>query len=442
VTYGRSDLRSGFDFAPVAATSPHTDRLPEIRTREVPGPRSRALAERLAKAECPEVTSQTPAPIFWESAAGANVVDVDQNTYVDLLAGFGVVALGYAHPRVSEAIAAQTRQLPHAMGDVYPAAIKVDLLERLSEILPGGLGLGILSSSGSDAIESALKTAILATGRAEVLAFEGGYHGLGFGALDATHRSDFRTPFRDRLAHRTHFAPFGDAAATRRLAHEIRPGAILFEPVQGRGGLRLPPPGFLAELRKIANEVDALLVADEIYTGLGRTGRWLACDHWGVEPDVVALGKALGSGFPISACLGKRECMTAWPSSNGEAVHTSTHLGNPQGCAAGLAVLAELEANALPERAFVLGAEALARLEQRLSTSPHVVSVRGLGLLLGIELDSGERARAIVRSALESGWIVLGEGPGGNVLTLTPPLTIDADVLAHAIDRLAEWIDR
>ncbi len=434
-------IGSDSSIATIVPVTDHTDLLPSIRTPQVPGPRSLALAQRLGEAECREVTALTPEPIFWESARGANVLDVDQNRYVDLLAGFGVVALGYAHPAVCDALTLQARKLPHAMGDVYPAAIKVELLERLKRVLPGDLGYGILSSSGSDAIESSLKTALCATGRAEVIAFEGSYHGLGFGALDVTHRKEFRSPFRARLANETHFAPFGDAQATRELARRVRPGAIVFEPIQGRGGLRLPPPGFLAELRSIANEFDALLIADEIYTGLGRTGTWLACEHWGVEPDIVALGKTLGGGFPISVCVGKRDVMAAWPASPGEAIHTSTHLGNPQGCAAALAVLSELEAAALPERACALGSECLRLLQQRLGGCAQVVSVRGLGLLIGIELANSARARQIARTALEHGWILLGEGPRGDVLALTPPLTIAADVLMAGIEQLVRWID-
>ncbi|MGH2897192.1 MAG: aminotransferase class III-fold pyridoxal phosphate-dependent enzyme, partial [Solirubrobacteraceae bacterium] len=278
--------------------------LPRIATA-VPGPRSRALALRLAQVENPEVTCLAePPPIFWSRGAGVNVLDADGNRYVDQLAGFGAAVLGYAHPELAAAVAAQAGELQHAMGDVYPAERKVELLEALVRVLPGGLGGVILSSSGSDAVESALKTALIATGRPAVVAFEGAYHGLGLGALDATHRADVREPFHARLAARTRFVPWGDADAVRRAARESDAGAILFEPIQGRGGLVFPPAGFVAALREIADEVGALLIADEIYTGMGRTGRWLACEHEGVVPDVVALGKALGGGLPLSACVG------------------------------------------------------------------------------------------------------------------------------------------
>ncbi len=356
-------------------------QLPQIVTA-VPGPRSRALAQRLAAVENPEVTCLAePPPIFWSRGAGVNVLDADGNRYVDLLAGFGAAVLGYAHPELTAALVAQAGELQHAMGDVYPAERKLELLEALVRVLPGGLGGVILSGSGSDAVESALKTALIATGRPGVVAFEGAYHGLGLGALDATHRDDFRAPFRARLAEKTLFVPWGDADAARRAVRACDAGAILFEPIQGRGGLVFPPAGFVAALREVADETGALLIADEVYTGMGRTGRWLACEHEGVVPDVVALGKGLGGGLPLSACAGRPEVMRAWPASRGEALHTSTHLGNPLVCAAGLAVLRVLETESLLKRADEIGARWLGVLRTRLARSAHVREVRGRGLL-------------------------------------------------------------
>jgi 4-aminobutyrate aminotransferase/(S)-3-amino-2-methylpropionate transaminase len=414
--------------------------LPRIISA-VPGPRSRALAQRLVAVENPEVTCLLdPAAIFWSSGAGVNVTDADGNRYVDLLAGFGAAVLGYAHPELTAAVSAQAGELQHAMGDVYPAVQKVELLEALVRVLPGDLGDVILSSSGSDAVESALKTALVATGRPGVVAFEGAYHGLGLGALDTTHRADFRAPFEGRLAQKTRFVPYGDAEAARRAAREIDAGAILFEPIQGRGGIVFPPEGFVAALREIADEVGALLIADEVYTGLGRTGRWLACEHEGVLPDVVALGKALGGGFPLSACAGVRGVMKRWPASRGEAVHTSTHLGNPVGCAAGTTVLRVMERDALVKRAEEVGASWLTRLRRVLARSPHVREVRGRGLLLAVELDDAVHARAIVVRALRAGWITLGEGPDGRTLALTPPLVIDESLLDAAAEQLAELL--
>jgi 4-aminobutyrate aminotransferase/(S)-3-amino-2-methylpropionate transaminase len=413
-----------------------SDWQPELVTA-VPGPASLAQARRLAKLECPELTVEGDPPPVWQRGRGASVWDVDGNRFVDLSAGFGAAVLGYAHPEIASAIARQAGRLQHSLGDVHPSDVRIELLETLARVLPGGLGGAILSSSGSDAVESALKTALIATGRAGVIAFEGAYHGLGLGALDATHRAQFREPFRARLPGRTRFAPWGDAAAVAGLLRAGDIGAILFEPIQGRGGLRLPPPGFLAELRRLADASGALLIADEVYTGLGRTGSWLACESDAVLPDVVALGKALGGGLPLSVCVGRESVMRRWPGSRGEALHTHTHLGNPIGCAAALATLRTLERDGLVERARSEGARWLASLRSELGTRPGVREVRGRGFLVGVELDSGERARRATRALLAAGWIVLSEGPAADVLALTPPLDSPRELLDAATAALA-----
>ncbi len=417
------------------------DTPPRVATG-LPGPVSQALAARLARAECPEVTCPAEPLVFWERGEGAHVWDVDGNCFVDLCAGFGAAALGYAHPALAEAAARQAATLQHAMGDVFPARLKVELLEALGRALPGGLGLAILSGSGSDAVESALKTALRVTGRPGVVAFEGAYHGLGLGALAVTHRALFREPFREWLSPHVRFAPFGDAEGARAAVRDCAAGALIVEPIQGRGGLRLAPPGFLAALREIADEAGALLVLDEVYTGLGRTGRMLACEHDGVRPDVVALGKALGGGFPISACAGRPEVMSAWGASAGEAIHTSTHLGNPLGCAIALAVLRAIERDGLVARAAEVGARALARLEKRARRCPGVVDVRGRGLLLGVELDRPERATRVAHDLLALGWIVGREGDDGRVIALSPPLNAPETLLERGIDALAERLAR
>ncbi len=410
---------------------------PQIRG-EVPGPGSRRLAARLARVECAEVTCLVEPPLFWERGAGPNVWDVDGNRYVDLIAGFGAAVIGYADEEIAGAVARQARELQHAMGDVYPARVKLELLECLTELLPGDLGSVILSHSGSDAVESALKTAVLATGRPGVVAFEGAYHGLGLGALDVTHREEFRSPFAERLPERTRFVPYGDAGAARDALRETGAGAVLVEPIQGRGGLRFPPAGFLRELREICDASGALLIADEVYTGLGRTGHWLACEREDVVPDVVALGKALGGGLPLSACAGRPEVMSAWPASRGEALHTSTHLGNPVTCAAGLATLQALRARELPARARREGSRCLELLRRELGSIAGVREIRGEGLLIGIELDDPARARRTVARLLREGWITLCEGPRGDVIALSPALDIERDLLDAAVIALGK----
>jgi 4-aminobutyrate aminotransferase/(S)-3-amino-2-methylpropionate transaminase len=415
------------------------EELPLVRT-ELPGPRSRALAARLAKLECPAVTCLEDGPLVLARAFGSNVWDADGNRYVDLVAGFGASLLGYGEPELTQALAIQAATLSQAMGDVYPADVKVQLLETLARVLPGGLGHAILASSGSEAVEAAIKTALIATGRPALVAFEGAYHGLGLGALDATDGAHFRDPFRARLPGLTRFVPFGDAEAARRSVRKGDVGAILVEPIQGRAGIRVPPPGFLRELRRTADEEGCLLIADEVWTGMGRTGHWLAVEAEGVLPDVVALGKGFGGGFPISACVGLPEVMSRWPRSTGEAIHTSTHLGHPLGCAVALRVIEILERDRYLERTRVRGEGLLAGLRRELASSPRVLDVRGRGLLVGVELASAETAREVSRGLLRSGWILLGEGPQGRVLTLSPALNIPDRLLLGAAERLVELL--
>jgi len=421
-------------------------QAPELRT-EIPGPRSRDLARRLAAVESRNVTCLGPVPpIFWERASGVNVWDVDGNRFVDLTAGFGVANVGHAHPRVVEAVARQAATLLHGMGDVQPPAVKVELLEALTARFPGGgEARAVLGSSGSDAVEAALETALLATGRAGVVAFEGAYHGLALGSLDATWRGDLRDPFTARLPVATVFARYGDPASVLDRAREAQArglaiGAVLVEPVQGRGGERVPPVGFLTELRALCDREGWLLVADEVYTGFGRTGRWFACDHEGVVPDLLCCGKGLASGMPISACLGRAEVMDTWPLSTGEALHTQTFLGHPPGCAAALACMKVLEEENLVRHAGVTGEAGLALMRRRLMGLASVSDVRGRGLMLGVECASPKQAAAVCESALRAGLILLPSGDDGRVLSLTPPLCIRHDTLAWAVERLAELL--
>jgi 4-aminobutyrate aminotransferase-like enzyme len=407
---------------------------------EVPGPRSRALAARLRAVESRGVTCLAPEPpIFWERASGANVWDVDGNRFLDLSGAFAVANVGHAHPRVVAAIAEQAARLLHGMGDVHPPAVKVELLEALAGRFPGGgPARGVLGTSGADAVEVALKTAQLATGRAGVVAFEGGYHGLAYGALDVTWRADFREPFAARLPGRSVFARYGDAADARRAgrAAPFPVGAVLVEPVQGRGGIRVPPHGFLAALRRVCDEEGWLLALDEIFTGFGRTGRLFACEAEGVVPDLLCAGKGLASGMPLSVCLGRAGVMDAWPASSGEALHTQTFLGHPPSCAAALASLAVLEEEKLAAHAAGSGAAALELLERRSGACAGVREVRGVGLMLGIECDSGERAARGVAAALGRGLILLPCGPDGRVLSVTPPLCIERGALLAALSEV------
>lgn len=438
------------------------DLLPELRTA-VPGPRSRELARRLTRVESRNITHfHGGGPIFWETAAGANVVDVDGNRYVDLTAGFGVAAAGHSNPAVATAIGRQAERLIHAMGDVHPAEAKVALLERLAELAPGDLGVSILAANGGDAVEAALKTAVLVTGRPGIVAFEDSYHGLGYGALAVTGLERFRSPFADQLYHGVRFAPFpcdpgvGEPAGpsmdealdvmrrgileSSRGRHPV--GAVILEPIQGRAGIRVPAPEFLPALRDLCTELGILLILDEIYTGLGRTGRWFACEYDDVVPDLLVLGKSLAGGLPLSAAIGMPEVMEAWPASTGEAIHTSTFLGNPVACAAALAQLREIEERGLVRRADELGRRLAARLAEWVRKRDWAASHRGRGLMRALALagpDPHRRAAAAAEAALARGILVL---PEGDALAFTPPLVITEAQLDHALDVVAEVLDR
>lgn len=432
-------------------TPPFGEALPSMRVHP-PGPRSRELARRLGEVESRNVTFLAPDfPVFWDRAKGANVQDADGNVFVDLTGAFGVAGVGHAHPRVVAAITEQAGQLIHGMGDVHPPVLKVQLLERLMALAPWAEGRAVLASTGSEAVEIALKTAQLATGRPGILAFRGGYHGLTMGALSATSRSDFRLPFGSRVFEGVVRAPFPDPSregpdAGSRALEEVRQllataargpfpvGAVIVEPIQARGGVRVPPPGFLEAVASLAREAGALLVFDEIFTGFGRTGSLFAFQHEGVVPDLLCAGKALGGGLPLSTCMGSREVMDAWPPSTGEALHTSTFLGHPLACAAGLAVLEVLEDGALVERSRMLGSRLLERLRIAATSTDQVREVRGRGLLVGIETDRPGGGAAVATAALGEGVILLPAGDRGEVVELSPPLVISEEQLDRGVE--------
>lgn len=400
-------------------------------------------------------------PIVWERARGAEVWDAEGRRYLDLTAAFGVAGAGHANPRVVRAGQRQMARLLHGMGDVHPHALKARLARELSRLTFERWGAGraktLFCNSGFEAVEAALKTAMLATGNPGVIAFHGAYHGLGYGALNVTHRDYFSSPFRRQLREFARFVPFPKSpmdldaveAGVGRLLARAKAATVLVEPVQARGGINIPPAGFLRRLRRLCDEHDALLVLDEIYTGFGRTGRWFACEHCGVAPDVVCLGKALTGGFPLSACVGRAELMdAAWPAATGEALHTSTFLGHPVGCAMALAQIQEIRARKLVERSAALGRSLLEWLRAEVQCRGLLCEIRGLGLMAGLELRwpdgraATAAALAAVKEMLHRGFILLPEGEAANVIGFTPPLTISGRQLRATVRALAEVLLR
>jgi 4-aminobutyrate aminotransferase-like enzyme len=431
---------------------------PSVRA-PLPAERGRQLVEALARTECPALTTRRARrseisgaahdPIVWTRARGVNVWDADDNRYLDLSAGFGAAAIGHGHAEVVKAVQDQTGRLMHALGDVHPSDVKVALLERLAALAPFAEARVMLGLSGSDAVTAALKTAALYTRRPGVLAFEGGYHGLGYGPLAACGYSEkLRTPFAAQLNPHVVFAPYPDAQTPLSAAltevervwqgrDEI--GAVLIEPVLGRGGVVVPPPGFLAGLSSLCERRGALLIADEVLTGLGRTGALLRSTAEGAQPDLLCLGKALGGGLPMSACLGRAEVMAAWGEPASEALHTGTFFGNPLACAAALATLDVIKQQDLCARAERVGAWLLSRLRTRVGK--RVQAVRGVGLLVGVELASRAQGLQLVRALLERGYIALPAASDARVLSLTPPLTIAEELLEGFLDALSDALD-
>jgi 4-aminobutyrate aminotransferase-like enzyme len=403
--------------------------LPSQKT-SIPGPVSLKLAQQLRQSENRNITYIDPEgrfPIFWESASECLVTDVDENIYLDMTAAFGVMAVGHSNPRVAQAIATQAPKLIHGMGDVHPTRLKTELCTKIAQIT--GLTGVILGQNGGDAIEAAIKTARLYTGKPGVIAFSGAYHGLTFGALAATYREDFKAPFSGQVPPFAHHLPYGETIT------EIPPhiGAILVEPIQGRGGIIVPPVGWLSHLRTICDKNNLVFILDEIFTGFGRTGDWFAHEFEGVTPDILCIGKAMGGGFPISACVGKSEVMAAWAESQGEALHTSTFLGSPLGCAAALAAIAELEEKDLPARTKAIGEYFYERLLSLQRENPDTIqAVRGRGLMLGIEMTSVTFAQQVVLGLLQRGVIVLPAG-NGEVIEFTPPLIVTKEQIDFVI---------
>jgi len=287
----------------------------------------------------------------------------------------------------------------------------------------------MLSLSGADAVTAALKTAVMATGKTGVIAFEGSYHGLTYGPLAVSGFAErFRRPFQAQLHPGVHFAnwPEYDAdldSAIGTLPHDWDGiGALIVEPIQGRAGVRLPPPGFLQELKRACAKNGALLIVDEIFTGLGRCGAWWRSTSEGVIPDIICVGKALAGGLPVSACIASEDVMRAWGDPDREAIHTGTFYGDPLGAAASLATIQLIERERLIERAVERG-DALAG-SLRAARLPRVSEIRHAGMMLGLQLEQSWQALTVTRALLERGYLVLPAGANADVLQLAPPVTL------------------
>jgi 4-aminobutyrate aminotransferase len=434
--------------------------LPQL-IGELPGPRARQIIDRDKKVLSPSYTR--PYPLVASRGEGAIVEDVDGNRFLDFNAGIAVVSTGHCHPKVVEAIQQQAARLIHMSGTDFYYENMVTLAEKLAALAPGGGERRVyFGNSGTEAIEAAIKMARYSTGRDKFIAFLGAFHGRTMGSLSLTaSKSVQRRGFAPLLPGVTHipyaycyrcaYGKTPDSCAVEcakviedQLVKTILPAdevaAIVLEPVQGEGGYIVPPQKFFDELARIAKRFGMLLVFDEVQSGMGRTGKMWAAEHFNASPDILAVAKGIASGMPLSATIARAEVMS-WP----PGAHASTFGGNPVACAAGLVTVELLEKELIANAARV-GGYIMDRLREWPERFPIVGEVRGLGLMIGIELVRNQRTRErapaarnrVLELAFERGLLVLGAGE--NSIRLCPPLVITRDQAAFAVDVLEECL--
>jgi acetylornithine/N-succinyldiaminopimelate aminotransferase len=378
-------------------------------------------------------TSDSPLGLEIERAEGAWLYTRDGRRYLDLIAGIGVSALGHGHPAVLAAINRQLRRHLHVMvyGE-YVLESQAALAAELARVLPAGLSRIYFTNSGAEAIEGALKTARKYTGRSGFTAFDGAYHGDTMGALALAGNPEFRAPFGELPGPVLHL-PYDDTDALEALDERI--AAVVVEPMQAEGGVKIPHRGFIEALRHRCTQNGALLIFDEVLTGLGRTGRLFALEHYGVVPDIVILAKALGGGLPLGAFCASDEILSVL-SHDPPLGHITTFGGHPLSCAAGGAALNTIVGERLWERAATMGALMQRRLSELLGRD--VIDIRGSGLLIGIEFANTSITRQFVAESIARGVIVNWTLNADRVVRLAPPLTIAEDEIDFAISAMKE----
>jgi acetylornithine/N-succinyldiaminopimelate aminotransferase len=371
-------------------------------------------------------------PVALVEGRGSRVRDLEGREYIDLMAGWGVTCLGHGHPALVEAVRDQAGRLMQTT-NVFYTLPQTRLMQRLVGVAPDGITRCFFTNSGTEAMEGALKLAHRATGRAKFVSTHASFHGRTLGALHVIGTEKHRAPYA-ALLHESVRVPFDDLDAAAR-AIDAATAAFVVEPVQGEGGVNVPREGYLREIQQLCHARGALLVADEVQTGIGRTGRMFGCEHDGVTPDVMALGKGLGGGFPIGAFL----CTEAVAGTVALGEHGTTFGGNPLACAAAEAVLRVIEDEKLVARAAELGGRLHARLRAFAAERPdRVASVRGRGLLQALVLHDADLAAGLPLRAIERG--VLINVTAGTVVRFFPALNIPEDELFTALDRLIELI--
>ncbi|MEM3017413.1 MAG: aspartate aminotransferase family protein [Candidatus Bathyarchaeia archaeon] len=361
---------------------------------------------------------------------GATLWDIKGLEYIDCMGSYGVAIVGHCHPKVVEAIKRQSEILISCHGSLYNDS-RSRLLERLFQITPSGLDSAFFSNSGAEAVECAIKLARKRSGKKEVIAMMGGYHGKTMGALSATWEKRYRDPFQPLVPGFKH-VPYGNLQKLRDAVTEETAG-ILVEPIQGEGGVKVPPEGYLKGVRELCDEKGVLMIVDEVQTGFGRTGKIFACEHSGVTPDIMCLAKAVGGGLPIGITIAEKEVMSSLKV--GE--HSTTFGGNPLVCAAASAAIEVLVTERLAERAAELGAHAMKMLGKLKSERSIVREVRGVGLMIGVEMRFD--VFSILQRLLD--YRIIALDAGRNIIRFLPPLVISReqlDTVANSLEKVLE----
>ena len=370
-------------------------------------------------------------------AEGWTITDSEGRRFTDFLGGYGMFAVGHRNPRVVEAVEKELHAMPMC-GKVLFNRPMADLAEALAEITPGDLQYSFFVNSGTEAVEGCLKLARLATGRPRFVAAQAAFHGKTMGSLSATGRDLYREPFKPLLSGFSH-VPYGDAAALEAAVDE-ETAAVILEPIQGEGGIIVPPAGYLKQAKAICEAKGALLIADEVQTGIGRTGTWFGCDHDGVVPDLMSCAKALGGGvMPIGAIVGSPK---AWAGLiEAPFLHTSTFGGNQLACAAGVATIKYIKEENLLERSAAVGAYLKAGLQKIADEFPSVIKeVRGKGMMLGIELTKEGAGGMLMSLMIDKNVIVAYTLNNPRVIRMEPPLIVPQEVAQEVLEKFHEAV--
>lgn len=378
------------------------------------------------------------ATIEWQ-AEGAIIRDINGKEYIDCLGGYGVFSCGHRHPKVVQAVIDQLQHMPLSSKILLNKQM-ADLAELLADITPGDLRYSFFCNSGTEAVEGALKLARIHTGKTKIIATKNAFHGKSLGALSATGRDLFREPFQPLLSGFAH-VPFGDIDALAAIIDEDT-AAVIIEPIQGEGGIILPPENYLPRVRQLCDTTGALLIADEVQTGLGRTGKLFAVDHYAVVPDIMTLAKALGGGvMPIGAFIARPHIWDKYITS--PFLHTSTFGGNQLACAAGIAAIQVIQEEGLVEKAAVTGQYFLEKLTEIAAQYPQVIKeVRGKGLFIGLELTKEGAGGLLMAELIENGILVAYTLNNPKVIRVEPPLIITRAMVDQVLVVIAAAIKK